>query len=57
MSYQVLARKWRPQTFDELVGQPQRIKEILCSTALDLGRERYFQGSGMLDILRALESI
>lgn len=41
----------------ELVGQPQRIKEILCSTATDLGRERYFQGSGMLDILRALESI
>ncbi len=41
----------------ELIGQPQRIKEILCSTATDLGRERYFQGSGMLDILRALESI
>lgn len=41
----------------ELVGQPQRIKQILCSTATDLGRERYFQGSGMLDILRALESI
>ncbi len=41
----------------ELVGEPTRIKEILCETASDLGRERYFQGHGMLDILRALQSI
>jgi hypothetical protein len=42
---------------EELVGQPQRIKEILCCTATDLGRERHFQGAGMLDVLRALQSI
>ena len=41
----------------ELVGQPARIKQILCATATDLGRERYFQGSGMLDVLRALQSV
>jgi subtilisin family serine protease len=41
----------------ELVGDPMRIKEILCSTATDLGRERYFQGAGLLDVLRALQSI
>jgi len=41
----------------ELIGRPRRIKEILCSTATDLGRERYFQGAGMLDVLRALQSI
>lgn len=41
----------------ELIGNPQRIKEILCSTATDLGREHYFQGHGMLDVLRALQSI
>ncbi|WP_206185907.1 S8 family peptidase [Sphingosinicella sp. BN140058] len=41
----------------ELAGRPQRIKEILCGTATDLGRERYFQGAGMLDILRALQSV
>lgn len=41
----------------ELVGRPQRIKEILCRTATDLGRERQFQGAGMLDVLRALQSI
>jgi serine protease AprX len=42
---------------NELVGRPARIKQILCSTATDLGRERYFQGAGMLDVLRALQSI
>ena len=28
MSYQVIARKWRPQTFDDLVGQ-QHVTETL----------------------------
>jgi serine protease AprX len=42
---------------NELVGRPQRIKQILCDTATDLGRERYFQGAGMLDILRAMQSV
>jgi subtilisin family serine protease len=41
----------------EFIGQPRRIKEILCKTATDLGRERYFQGSGLLDVLRALQSV
>lgn len=41
----------------ELMGQPQRIKQILCSTATDLGRERYFQGAGLVDILRAIQSV
>lgn len=41
----------------ELLGQPTRIKEILCSTCTDLGRERYFQGSGMVDVLRAIQSV
>jgi len=41
----------------ELIGQPRRVKEILCRTATDLGRERRFQGAGMVDVLRALQSI
>ena len=43
--------------YQELVGRPQRIKDVLCETATDLGRERYFQGSGMLDVLRALQAV
>jgi len=41
----------------ELVGQPLRVKRVLCETATDLGRERYFQGCGMLDVLRALQAL
>jgi serine protease AprX len=40
----------------ELIRNPRRVKAILCDSATDLGRERYFQGHGMLDILRALQS-
>jgi subtilisin family serine protease len=41
----------------ELIGQTAMIKKILCSTATDLGRVVQYQGSGLLDILRALESV
>jgi hypothetical protein len=41
----------------ELLGRPDRIKQILCSTATDLGRERSFQGHGVIDVLRALQSV
>jgi subtilisin family serine protease len=43
--------------YSELIGQPRRIKRILCETATDLGRERSFQGHGMLDVLRAFQSL
>jgi hypothetical protein len=43
--------------YDELIGNPQRIKQILCESATDLGRERTFQGHGMLDVLRAFQRI
>jgi subtilisin family serine protease len=43
--------------YEELRGQPRRVKRILCDSATDLGRERSFQGHGMLDVLRAFQSI
>lgn len=42
--------------YPELNREPRRIKELLCSTATDLGRERAFQGHGLLDVLRALQA-
>jgi len=43
--------------YSELIGQPRKIKRILCESATDLGRERSFQGHGMLDVLRAFQKI
>ncbi|HEU4454782.1 MAG TPA: S8 family peptidase [Longimicrobium sp.] len=43
--------------YREFIGRPARVKQVLCSTATDLGRDRYFQGSGMVDVLRALQSV
>jgi hypothetical protein len=42
--------------YPELIGKPGKIKRILCDTATDLGRQRNFQGHGLLDVLRALQS-
>jgi len=42
--------------YPELNREPRRIKQILCESATDLGRERVFQGHGLLDILRALQA-
>jgi serine protease AprX len=43
--------------YAELVGQPRRVKSLLCDSATDLGRERSFQGHGMLDVLRAFQNV
>jgi subtilisin family serine protease len=41
----------------EFIGEPERVKQIFCSTATDLGRDRYFQGSGLVDLMRAIQSV
>jgi subtilisin family serine protease len=41
----------------EFIGQPERVKEIFMATATDLGREKYFQGRGLVDLMRALQSV
>jgi serine protease AprX len=43
--------------YPELIGRPLRIKEILMRSATDLNREPHFQGAGLLDVLRALQSV
>lgn len=42
---------------NELMGQPETVKAILCGAATDLGRERAFQGAGLVDALRALQRV
>lgn len=41
----------------EFIGQPERVKKLLLESAIDLGRERHFQGAGLLDLMRTLQSI
>jgi subtilisin family serine protease len=41
----------------EFIGRPDRVKEIFLSTATDLRRDRYFQGSGLVDLMRAIQSV
>ena len=41
---------------NEFIGHPERVKEIFVGSATDLGRERYFQGAGLVDLMRAIQS-
>ena len=41
----------------EFIGEPEKVKRIFTSTATDLGRDRYFQGSGLVDLMRAIQSV
>jgi serine protease AprX len=43
--------------YPELIGRPLQIKEILMRSATNLNREPSFQGAGLLDVLRALQSV
>jgi serine protease AprX len=41
----------------EFIGKAERVKEIFLSSATDLRRDRYFQGAGLVDLMRAIQSI
>ena len=41
----------------EFIGRPEEIKRILMDTATTLGREAYFQGRGLVDVMRAIQSV
>ena len=41
----------------EFIGKPQEVKRIFLSTASPLGRERYFEGHGLIDLNRAIQSV
>ncbi len=41
----------------EFIGQPERVKRLFLDNAVDLQRERTFQGRGLLDLLRVLQAV
>jgi serine protease AprX len=41
----------------EFIGRPDEVKKIFLESATSLGRERYFQGHGLVDLMRAIQSV
>ena len=41
----------------EFIGQAERVKEIFMANAIDLRRDRCFQGTGLLDLMKVLQSV
>ena len=41
----------------EFIGQPDAVRAALLSTATDLGRAQNFQGAGLVDAMRAIQSV
>ena len=41
----------------EYIGRPREVKAIFMQSATDLGRDRSFQGAGLADLMRAIQSV
>jgi subtilisin family serine protease len=41
----------------EFIGRPLEVKRIFLSSASPLGREKYFEGNGLVDLVRAIQSV
>jgi serine protease AprX len=41
----------------EFILRPEDVKRIFMETSTSLGRERYFEGRGLVDLMRAIQSV
>ena len=41
----------------EFIQRPDEVKRVFLESATPLGRERYFEGRGLVDIMRAIQSV
>ncbi len=42
---------------DEYIGQPDEVKQLFMSNATTLGRHEFFQGAGLVDLMRVLSNV
>jgi subtilisin family serine protease len=42
---------------DEYIGQPDQVKQLVMSNATSLGRHEFFQGAGLVDLMRLLSNV
>ena len=40
----------------EFIGQPLKVKEMFLANATTLDRHQFFQGSGLVDLMRVLSN-
>ncbi|MFG1709614.1 S8 family peptidase [Nonomuraea sp. M3C6] len=41
----------------EFIGLPDDVKRLFCETAISLGRDRFFEGNGLVDLMGAMSKI
>jgi serine protease AprX len=41
----------------EFIGRPEEVKRLFLETATSLGRERYFEGNGLVDLMRTIQAV
>ena len=41
----------------EFIQRPEEVKRIFLNSATSLGRERYYEGHGLVDLMRAIQSV
>jgi subtilisin family serine protease len=41
----------------EFIGRPSQVKSLLTGSATDIGRERFAQGAGLVDLMRMLANV
>ena len=42
---------------NEFIGRPETVKRLFCENATSLGRERYFEGHGLVDLMRTIQAV
>ncbi len=41
----------------EFIGEPERVKRLFTSNTIDLHRDQYFQGAGLVDLMKVLLAV